>query len=443
MTAVMKGSEGSSAMFAEYISRHTFHYCNKILDEFILIPRKLDDYPYLVQLHSCTILELCIERENVVLLKGILRSDVYHYNIQRVFETAFRLQPTEIQHALLLYDRDSTQGCRHPLYTGYRNSSFCPEAAIVCDRPDILRRYIQFMSRKKDHSIGRLLYETSIVLKRERCKGVLATYGMVDLTIIKPLSHLTQVRYLLSLLQLYKHVEHEIIVLLKTIPGVQELINTPYSYTDVKQFRYACENMTPLASYIVTAQYTENRVVTAMIQLGADIDCHDPDGQTPLLCLLKRRQITGMNRREILELLLYENVSLDERAVTYALHLDSEYGIQRQENLSGIYNTGTCEHSLFGFNSPENYAFNFAVPVLLESGSPCPEDILKDATKLTLHPSVNSYIRIYVNTPRSLQICCRNTLRKRFRGHQIYTYLEIVPCPATIKEFIALKQILE
>ena len=88
MMAVTKGSEGSISIFAEYISHHTSDFCNEILDELILLPRKWDKNTTLLQLEYSTLLELCIERKNV-LLRSSLRSVVYHYNIQRVFETAF------------------------------------------------------------------------------------------------------------------------------------------------------------------------------------------------------------------------------------------------------------------------------------------------------------------------------------------------------------------
>lgn len=225
---------------------------------------------------------------------------------------------------------------------------------------------------------------------------------------------------------------------------MQEIINLSYTYTDVKQYGHACVNMNPLLSYICAARFVELRVVNTMIELGANVDFCDLDEQTSLLCLLKRWHITDCNRRETLELLLYENVTLDERAVRFGLHVGEDYGIQRRlpVNLCGIYHTDAVEHSLFGYDSPENYALNFTVPLLLESGSPCPDDLLEDATKLSLHPSVIGYIRRYVTTPRSLQLCCRDSLRKRFQRRQIHAFLEVSKCPSKIKDFILLKSLL-
>ena len=103
------------------------------------------------------------------------------------------------------------------------------------------------------------------------------------------------------------------------------------------------------------------------------------------------------------------------------------------------------EHGLFGHDSQETFAFNFSVPLLMESGFPLSIEARGrlESENASLHPAENAYIVDYLETPRTLKLCCRNTLRGHFKGRQLLRFVEQSKVPEKIRDFILLKALLK
>ena len=110
--------------------------------------------------------------------------------------------------------------------------------------------------------------------------------------------------------------------------------------------------MTALQSYIRTYRYIDPEVVKAVLDLEADVDIQDSNGNTVLICLLKRGWWIYTAFREALELLLFENPSslFKANAVKFGLKFDiymnNNWHLQL-EDVEGDYIMSCEEYSLF------------------------------------------------------------------------------------------------
>ena len=451
MSAVLKNNVGSVTPFAEYISRHTNHFCNEILEEFVLLANKCHETTdtHILQLDPVTLIELCIRKRNITVLNDIVRPDVYHFNIHRSFVSAFQSQSDDIEEALLQYDMRSLNWCRHPFYVGCGKSAYCAEAALLCNRLEPLRRALYFLSTFKDKEIAMLLYETYTVLQRRHCKSLLLRHGIIQETSADPyvLSDLVKMRRLLHLFQSYRNFDTELITALNSIPEVHKMIDIPYDCATTR-YAYALPNKSPLLSYVCANRHIEPLVVKTMLDLGANVDYFDPDGNTPLLCLLKKALPYTEHFRETLALFLYENPDPDvnKSAVDIAIELDiifHKHGRRMEpEKLRGVYNMDAKEHSLFGHDGTGAYAFNFIGPLLIECGFPVSQYTIVRSLQYNLHETEQRYLTQHLNCPKSLQLFCRDSLRKYFKRRQIHCFVNRLNCPNKIKDFIVLKSIL-
>ena len=57
-------------------------------------------------------------------------------------------------------------------------------------------------------------------------------------------------------------------------------------------------------------------------------------------------------------------------------------------------------------------------------------------------PDVKVYFNQYLETPRRLTHCCRDVLRKHFKGKQIHRFVVAADMPKPIQDFILLKPVL-
>ena len=128
----------------------------------------------------------------------------------------------------------------------------------------------------------------------------------------------------------------------------------------------------------------------------------------------------GMCLREAIELLVNENVKINiDDEIEYIV--DCERKVFKNVHRRGSYHyiTDVREHGLYGHNG-DDLELNYLRPFLFECGYQIPRcillEILHKKFKKDSKSAELAYINTYLDTPRSLQTCCRNTLRKHFRG---------------------------
>ena len=98
----------------------------------------------------------------------------------------------------------------------------------------------------------------------------------------------------------------------------------------------------------------------------------------------------------------------------------------------------------YGFDDFDVFAFNFTVhvPLLIESGfkiTPEARKLLEDH-KNALHESEQLYIDNTLYMTRPLKTCCRDALRKFYKGNQIHKFVELPTVPGKVKDFSLFKK---
>ena len=125
--------------------------------------------------------------------------------------------------------------------------------------------------------------------------------------------------------------------------------------------------------------------------------------------------------------------------------MECNWEVPLHEFRSYNFITDVREHGMYGHDG-ENLALNYVYPFLLECGYKIPrrklQNVLYEKSNTESESIEVAYIINYLETPRSLQTCCRNTLRNHFRGRYIHRFVEVSGCPQKIKDIILLKHLL-
>ena len=78
----------------------------------------------------------------------------------------------------------------------------------------------------------------------------------------------------------------------------------------------------------------------------------------------------------------------------------------------------------FLFNE-ENFALNFILPLFIECGFQLEKNFIdsilhNENIAEKFHPAETEYLMKFLEHPRSLQLCCRDSLRRHFKNRQIH-----------------------
>ena len=157
--------------------------------------------------------------------------------------------------------------------------------------------------------------------------------------------------------------------------------------------------------------------------------------------------------RRVLEALIYANpdVILNNDATFLGLKINERFNVSSNDLeryhhhwfsparfiLDGKIH-GACGHDVL--------ALNMITPFLVECGFTVgPENLIELCRKESIHPAVHSYVQHALTTPKSLQVSCRNALRRHFVGPRIHKYLAAFgqDLPPFIVEFVLLKPLLK
>ena len=150
--------------------------------------------------------------------------------------------------------------------------------------------------------------------------------------------------------------------------------------------------------------------------------------------------------RRCLEALVYANpdVTLNKDAVTLGLKINKCFYSGEQEGHWFSPARYVLDGRIHGICGHDVLALNMTTPFLLECGFIAPRSLTKMCRDRTLHPALNGYVQHTLQTPKSLQVSCRDALRRQFVGPKIHRLMAACrdEIPSDIKDFILLKPLL-
>ena len=395
-----------------------------------------------------TRLELCVRQRNNQLLQAMATD--YSKN------PGFRDDDMRNIERILSPDSPSTPGLVHALHFTLKNNLVTLQHSIV-HYMQLLDKYnLLSIERKNACLLSVLMYYSKNLLeqmldvlhlndsndntfiskccmvlqKRGECTNLLHHYGVIRHVSMSSEEHVNTIFTLFCMF--YNDFKDELYSLLETAPGIQQgfvRVALLKQIPSLRRYMYGQGNcIVKLAQTIIELGNSETLVSDAEIIVPQ------------LQVMLRDYSRYGMSTREAIELLVAENFDFEnesecKRKVPPLCYL-------------GLYNnfiTDVREHGKFGHDG-EDLALNYVYPFLLECGYKIPRRILQyvlDEISNTESKSIEvAYFINYLETPRSLQTCCRNTLRNHFRGRYIHRFVEVSRCPQKIKDFILLKDLL-
>ena len=203
-------------------------------------------------------------------------------------------------------------------------------------------------------------------------------------------------------------------------------------------------------------------VLSLILDVCLDINVRDSKtDSSPLEDILdKLPKVFGslqyyLQYRQTVELYIYGNPDLNrQKPVAKSLRTDENVYKRCNKNWDLFFSFASqgipvkmdCkQHAIFRHNDQESFAFNIMTPLLVECGFRVTKETRKAFEKIqeSLHPAEVQYLKFCLDTPRSLKLCCRDTLQRHFRGHQIHKFVEASEIPLALKDFILLKPLLK
>ena len=318
-----------------------------------------------------------------------------------------------------------------------RALSECAVFAIACDNDSALKCLLDILkTRKYADDLTIELPNICTVLGKDRQMKILSEYGYKGRRFAND-DHisLTMLHYLRK--NLAETYYDQIKAAFDAIPTPEKsAIDTVYNNYD---------GLTPVHHAVFDLKPRELEI---LLQMGADMNKKSKLEETPLIQHLRKVEWWNVKKfRKVLAILLYGNpdVELNISAVEDGIKMD-EFITKRVSfqtfEISGTYVMDGQEHSLF--TAKDGYALNFIAPLLIECGFIYTQSILTAALERQLDSAEMDYFRHYLNNPRSLQMSCRDVLRKHFKTRGIHKFVSHLASniPEKIQDFILLKHVL-
>ena len=400
-----------------------------------------------IQIEEMTTVEFCVRRnyECMAVLKSRVSYDnVTSWDMFKATEAALRYNCPDLVDSFL------------DLVTFYFGDldwdiwDMC-EAAAFFSKPTYLEGILkkEFESHELFHyPLWDNLYNLSDALERNACKDIVLKFRSAP----QEISKAEKVKQLLYLFIRFNCCPVEVIPVLKGIPDITPSMNQLYTEANngncLHLFNKECYESSAFKRY--KFRDLDSRTLKKMLDLGADVNFKDADNMTPLQHLLSIRCDENQVFRDAEELYVFENPSLDDSMVSFGVEADKVSYILGQDAdpfVGGrvhVYNMDSKEHAVRGHGGA-NFALNFMVPFLIESGCEVSETVRNELISEMefLHPAEQEFVKKYLERPRPLMTICRDSLRKHYRGRQIHKFVESVNIPWPIKDFILLKQLLK
>ena len=388
-------------------------------------------------------LETILRTGKMELLKNCFKCNMFRRLPIAAFEYTCRHNLKEFQKLLLKQVREE-----------YKSSGYLANAcefAIIYNQPKVLNKLLKKLpwSFKKENKFKHKISKLVFILNRTNCLVVLKKYDFPQLSYVPVASC---VKLLIKLLGIGK-IREEVIQIFKTIPYSRAMLTSVCSnytgtvlhcYIKLYPQEYAFWNQDPDYCY----------VIKTLIDLDPDqINSEDSLRMTPLAYLLHRLMDCSPVERQGVEMILFENpeIKADVHAhrspMTRALELDIHMAKAEKSHkvLNGSFVTDGQRYGRFGYNYHGDFALNFFVPLLIESGFPVSKEFMNNLIfKIKPLPlPLRDYILKHLSTPRSLKLCCRDTLRKAYKGRQIHSFVTMTEMPKSLKDYILLKALLK
>lgn len=369
-----------------------------------------------------------IRQGNRPLLRAILDLPVWFTDIYMAFEEAFRKKSIGMQEDLLKFIK---QSMTYSLFA-FQESAV---SAIVYDQPRILHELVEVINSASDNECLAFLAEVCNLLGRSDCASLIRH--------LHTLSHS-------ELLEPRKYRLRTLSLLNGDFGDYTEEISTKLksSYQIIQDVNIRNEiGETRLHKSVILS----NNEVKFLLENGADVDSMTVAGNTPLLCLLsKRNYIPDVNKvRVTTELLLSENpsVSLNKSAVELAIDFDEYLEKTTLRHIRDHIRDGELlldnkKHSLLGMEYDVNCSLTYFGPLLIESEFPVTKTVLYKALEKSLPSAENEYFHLCLSSPRSLKLSCRDVIRNYFERRKLHSFVENTDIPNQVKDFILLKDIL-
>lgn len=399
-----------------------------------------------IQVQYVSMVELSARRNNLSMFNDVLNSQTAHnpLDLARVLELTFENNLSALQRTLFKY---LGKGNRRVLVN-------CAVSALVYDQPAVLARILGLIARNKpEEGSCAVLSDICSVLNRPKCVESLSTYELNKLRQKQSADDYLDI-YMKTLIRLtetfparikdepkyhFKQALHHV-----NIDGSPE-------YRQLSFLNVFLNSHSKWSSRYTDTNPRFRDKLNFLFTLGADID-NKEDGTTPLTRLLSDKTLSYLTRRyrELLEWLIYDNSSLDlnTSVVNLGFKHDAEkrksYEYERKgQRFPETYIMDAKTHLLYGHDDAASCALNFIGPLLIECGYPVTKDELEETLEsLSLHPAEYEYIQQTMDSPRPLQLFCRDRIRKHFKGRELHKFVEAANIPKHIGEFILLKPIL-
>ena len=306
----------------------------------------------------------------------------------------------------------------------------CLLSVLMYNNQNLLKQMLDVLDLN-DRNGNTFISKCCMVLqKRGECTNLIHHHRVIEPVKMSREEHIQTIFTLFCMF--YNDFKDELYSLLETAPGIQQgfvrvalLKQIPYC----RRYMYGNENC------IVRLAQTINELGNSET-LVSDAEIIVPQLQV----MLRDYSRYGMSNREAIELLVAENVDFENK-------IEYKHEVPLHLHEVGSYNfiTDVREHGRYGHDG-EDLALNYVYPFLLECGYKIAgrklHDVLDEISNTESKSIEVAYIINYLETPRSLQTCCRNTLRKHFRGRYIHRFVEVSRCPQKIKDIILLKHLL-
>ena len=406
----------------------------------IMYPLRLKDDNGIVHLERLSLLECCARKRNSKVFEHIIMSLRPHtwscHDLSIVYDLASKYELKEtianlIENGLkIAFHQHNSQRFDK---TRTLQRLIGTEAAIVYNHPRILDHVLRPLAGRINQMERDKLVFICLALQRAECRKILLKYGFSE---HKKLTDLDQQDELFHILFNYSRYRKEI----HSIIQGHEKIQLPMVHHNFK-VSFNCLLKQPCCRRINSKECIQ------LMALGEEID-------------LTNLEIEHLDDvlRELVELCLFSNLSnlnyLAEQIVSmyieqyYETDLDNINLIFKESHdpgeIGGEYTMDATEHFLF---SGENFAMNFIIPLLIECGFPLRRNLIDiilhdEEVNKKLHPAETEYLIQSLECPRSLQLCCRDSLRRHFKNRQIHRYVSISNVPSKIKDFLLLTTVL-